>query len=1195
MNPPEVDPLAFPLHGRQLIEASAGTGKTYTIAMLYLRLVLGHGTSLPPRDPPEILVVTFTKAATRELRDRIRLRLAEAAACFREETLPDPLLVALRDAYPAAAWPGCARRLQLAAEWMDEAAVDTIHGWCNRMLREHAFDSDSLFSQQLVPMQEALLEEAVRDYWRVFLAPLDAASAQNALTCWPDVAALLAGVRPLLSHAERIDATLEPAAAFVPDANALPMERVKKNWQKWLPELLAWFEEQAAVGALKGNLFPNDNWRKWLDALTAWACNPHRAVPELDATAWNRLTPDGMADALKKNRGRPLSHPALADLEQMRLQREALARRHPLVLGHAVRWIARRFASEKERLALMEFDDVLGRLAAVLGGANGARLAAVIRTQFPVAMIDEFQDTDPVQYRIFSLVYPEGTEGALILIGDPKQAIYSFRGADIHVYLAARRACKGRIHTLGTNYRSTTAMVEAVNALFGLSDDSFLHKSGEEDPIPFLPATARGRAERLLVEGREHNALTLWQLPPPPERPDGRPGVWTSSEALREMAGRCAHEIACLLESGRTGRAAFVSDDGESRPLRPADLAVLVHGRRHCLAMAEALMAHGVRSVYLSDKESVYRTPQAVELRHWLAACAMPEDPRLLKTALATGTLGASWEEIEALNRDEQALEAAMRRFHGYREAWRGRGVLPMLRGLLRDFRVAERLLGDTVPGGERILTNLLHLAELLQASIAAREGEQALIRYLDEQCLTDARDAEGEEARLIRLESDADLVRIVTVHKSKGLEYPLVFFPLAIGTRRNPTYPLIWRDEQGERHVAFDGGDGVAERVAKEWLREEMRKLYVALTRARFATWVGMAPPAALEHSALGRLLGRGGLVDLQGLDASIRVVEAPEEGGTVYQPPERLQPIGQARRSARVAREPWSIGSYSWLRTRTGTREAPETPVEEVFHEIDAVFEEEPCGQGQGPHAFPRGARAGTFLHELLGWMALRGFRNVAEDPAGLREMVERRCRMRGWEAWHETLCEWLGRIVTTPWGVSGAGPLRLSALTAWQTEMEFWLPARRVRADRLDRLIRAHVLPGQPRPSLGEKMLNGMLKGFMDLVLEHEGRHYVVDYKSNRLGAGDAAYVPQALETAMCHARYDLQGVIYQFALHRHLRERLPGYRFDTHMGGAICLFMRGFAAPGQGLITMRPPEGLFEELDAMFRGAPGGGGG
>ncbi|MBF0182035.1 MAG: exodeoxyribonuclease V subunit beta [Magnetococcales bacterium] len=1188
MNTPEVNSLDFPLHGRQLIEASAGTGKTYTIAMLYVRLVLGHGETQPPRDPPEILVVTFTKAATRELRDRIRLRLAEAAACFREEILPDPLLMALRDAYPNDAWPGCARRLQLAAEWMDEAAVDTIHGWCNRMLREHAFDSGSLFSQQLVPTQEALLEETARDYWRVFLAPLDAGSAQNALTCWPDVATLLAGVRPLLSHAELVEATLEPAEAFAPDPHAPPMAQVKKQWQKWLLELRAWFEEQAATGALNGTLFRNDNWKKWLDALATWAGNSRRALPELDDTAWNRLTPEGMAVALKKNRGQPLIHPALAALAAMAAQRDAMAKRHPLVIGHAVRWIAQRFANEKERLALMEFDDVLGRLATVLGGPNGERLATVIRTQFPVALIDEFQDTDPVQYRIFSLVYLEGAQGALILIGDPKQAIYSFRGADIQVYLMARRACAGRIHTLGTNYRATHAMVEAVNTLFGLTDDPFLHRAGEENPIPFLPATARGRQERLLVAGEEHNALTLWRLPPAPERPDGKPGSWTSDAASREMAGRCACEIARLLELGQSGQAAFVSDDGESRPLRPADLAVLVHGRRHYLAMAEALMAHGVRSVYLSDKESVFRAPEAAELRHWLAACALPEDPRLLRTALATGILGASWEEIDALNRDEQALEAAMRRFHGYREAWRGRGVLPMLRGLLRDFRVAERLLNDTVANGERILTNLLHLAELLQASHAAREGEQALIRHLDEQRLTDATDAEGEEARLIRLESDADLVRIVTVHKSKGLEYPLVFFPMAIRARRNPTYPLIWRDEREERHVAFDAGDGVADRVAEEWLREETRKLYVALTRARFATWVGLAPPVAMEHSALGRLLGSGG-------PAALEIAEAPEEGDTVYRPPERMQPVGQARRSMRATREPWSIGSYSSLNARSGTKEAPETPVEGVFHEIDAVVEAEPSGQGQGPHAFPRGARAGTFLHELLGWMALRGFRNVAGDRAGLREMVERRCRMRGWEAWQETLTEWLERIVTTPWEVSGAGPLFLPALTAWQTEMEFWLPARRVRADHLDRAIRACFLPGQPRPPLGGKMLNGMLKGFMDLVLEHEGRHYVVDYKSNRLGANDAAYGPAALEAAMLHERYDLQCVLYQFALHRHLRERLPDYRYATHMGGALYLFMRGFDAPGQGLFIARPDEALFEALDGMFRDGSGGGGG
>ncbi|MBF0418363.1 MAG: UvrD-helicase domain-containing protein, partial [Magnetococcales bacterium] len=765
-----------------------------------VRLVLGHGAGEGGRgalNPPEILVVTFTRAATSELRERIRARLSEAATCFDDERPGeerwDPSLLALRAEYDHAVWPGCARRLRLAAEWMDEAAVETIHGWCHRMLREHAFDCDTLFTQELVVDQGALLTEMVQDYWRVHLAPLSYADSLDLFDCWPDFKRLHREVARRFRHVEML-AEPESFAAILEGRKEIRQEilGIKQAFGLWIGAMRAMLDEAVAGKQVYGQKIQARFYGPWLETLARWCEDPEALFPELSEAAWWRLTPGGLAEAWKV--GQPPDHPAWEGIVALRASQARWDGVCRHFWGHAAHWVAARYAQKKRELAVMEFDDVLTRLASALHGPSGSRLAGVIRRQFPVALIDEFQDTDPVQSRIFAAIYRDLTGDAdgtaLVLIGDPKQAIYAFRGADLHTYLRARRTLTGRIHTLGRNFRSSASMVAAVNRLFIAAErrsgpGAFLHRQGEEDPIPFHPVAAQGHDGGFEVGGAAHPAMIL---------------AWSDLPGA-DMAERCASVMVALLRQGLEHRAGFRGADGGWRSLVPSDLAVLVRSRVEYRMIRVALARRGVRCVYLSDQESVFASPCARELRYWLAACAAPEDIALLRTALATATLGVSWLEIDALSRDERLLEVRMRQFSGFKGVWQRQGVLPMLRRMLHEFGVAERLLNapvDEERSGERLLTDLLHLAEILGQWEVDGAGELVLIRLLDE-ALEDAREGAREAGELLtRLESDADLVRIVTVHKSKGLEYPLVFLPFAgscrpVGTR---DLPLVWNDE---------------------------------------------------------------------------------------------------------------------------------------------------------------------------------------------------------------------------------------------------------------------------------------------------------------------------------------------------------------------------------------------------------------
>jgi exodeoxyribonuclease V beta subunit len=653
--------------------------------------------------------------------------------------------------------------------------------------------------------------------------------------------------------------------------------------------------------------------------------------------------------------------------------------------------------------------------------------------------------------------------------------------------------------------------------------------------------------------------------------------------------------------------------------LRPADMAVLVNSGKESNAIRAALAARGVRSVYLSDKGSVFESAQAAEIQHWLAACAEPEDARLLRAALATATLCLSWSELETLNHDELAWEDRVLQFRAYRDCWRRQGVLPMLRRLLNDFHVPARLLGGKeIPAenGERILTDILHLAELLQQASVLFDGEHALIRYLAEQQQESGQGA-GGDARQLRLESDADLVQVVTVHKSKGLEYPLVFLPFASNFRATKAddLPLKYHDAEGRLQLALSDANLALEQADRERLGEDLRKLYVALTRARYATWVGIAAQSGLERSAFGYLLGGGealnldelekSLNDLRGACEHIAVAPAPTATNERLTVRDTATTRGMARKPQREVRENWWIASYSALKAvDAGDRMVPDTPAEDVFHETRSAQNSMPvpempranAADSAWPtmgtlHGLPRGADVGSFLHDLLEWAATQGFAKLASDPVLLGDMVARRCKVRGWAHWIGPLTTWLQQLLVTPLQLpamngSASTSFSFAKLESSIAEMEFWLATHTVDITQIDQLIRAHTLDGEGRPALQPGQLNGMLKGFVDLVFEHGGRYYVADYKSNWLGPDDAAYTPGALRTAILHSRYELQYVLYIFALHRLLKVRLPDYDYERHIGGAVYIFLRGLSAPGQGLHTECPPRALIESLDRLF---------
>ncbi len=1234
---------SFPLWGSRLIEASAGTGKTWTIAALYVRLVLGHGTPdtrfARPLMPPDILVMTFTRAATRELSDRIRARLLEAARCFRGELAPeavdDHLQSLLHDYADPAARQQAAWRLAMAAEGMDEASIHTIDAWCQRMLREHAFDSASLFDEELVADEKALLTQAVQDYWRQQCYGLGADALAQVLQVWPSVDALLADVQSLLGKV--------PADAHAGSSLWQTLMQAHHAQQQQLEALRAFWRSRVAVmrgfvlsqdppkdHGWDGRSFSLKNLSGWLDKLQHWADGQDADVVPALATGWTRLNHTTWAEIRKDGAGpvhlTSAEQEAFAAFTTLQAALQALPQPSSAARRHAAASVAQRLRQLKQQQGTFGFADMLERLDAALHSASGERLRQRIASQYPVALIDEFQDTSPLQYRLFARIYrtaDNDPERALLLIGDPKQAIYGFRGADIYSYLQARQATEGRHYALSVNYRSTQALVQAVNHSFlqaetrpaaqGQPGGAFQFASSDgANPLPFVAVQAHGRAEQWVNAQGVLPALTLvhdLEL--------------QSAGPMREaFAEHCAEQIAQWLNDPTNG---FQVPGQPLQRLRPQDIAILVRSGTEAAAMRRALQRRQLASVYLSDKDSVFQSDEARDLVYWLRAVATPQDATLVRAALALPSLGLSLAQLAELVRDDALFDAQVDALRALRQVWVGQGVLAMLRQTLHRFALAARWLHSD--GGERRLTNFLHLAELLQSASAELEGEQALVRWLMNQI---AENAEQSDEQVVRLESDADLIKIVTIHKSKGLEYPVVCVPFACSFRGfNARFvkSAYLPTPSGGRELVLEMSDSAQARYEQERLREDLRLLYVALTRPRHALWLGFAAlkvgngkSCQTHQSALGYLLGGAAareasdwLQPLQALAQGsgagghivLQDVAGTRPGVTRLALREVLAPLQERPDYRADFDRNWGIASYSRL-TRdlkqplaaASLPPSSTSPLQVLRPADDEVLP----GQGMALplpvatvagaqasaaiwHHFQRGPLTGNWLHQQLDWLAQQRF--ALRGNEALQARLQERCERSDYQEQAPALVAWLTDVAHTP--LPGLG-VALAELPTVRSEMEFWLPARCIDTTAIDALCRQHLLPGVERARLATSTLHGMLMGFIDLVFEHEGRYWVLDYKSNSLGPDDSAYDAPGLASAMAAHRYDVQAAVYLLALHRLLQARL-GSRYDPaqHLGGAVYFFLRGIHGPAGGVCTLTLPAEALHALDAMLDAA------
>lgn len=1205
------------------LEASAGTGKTYALTWIYLRLLLEE--KVPAS---EILVVTFTKAATAELRDRTRKRLVEALEAATSGKGSDESLLEYFKVQSAEAKKDAANLLKNALEIFDLVSIYTIDSFCQRTLRDAALESSVLFDMELIPNQDEYIREAAADYCRRNLFSQEPVLASAAIHSRLDPEDMAKALRNYAKHSElRLVAASQPRKADLVDAAVVAaFNAVAGQWP-----VLGGAEQLADFFAtVDKSTWAKDGYKRSKALKNAGciaACLEKGEWPSEFWPAVEYFSLSSIESQVRIRQQMPVNLPAAKAFFKACETLSVLMAEHRT--AHRFEFLAsarKALAEKKQRYKQASFSDQISRLKEALEGSSGKALAKTIRGRYQAALIDESQDTDPRQWEIFRTIFAdESGSHWLYLIGDPKQAIYRFRGADVHTYLKAAGTTDAMHRfTLGTNWRSESRLVRAVNAVFSGSAEKVPFPVFLENGIQFKPVDPSSKADSAPIqfprEAHQRPApLQVWKWEPTDD-------FVTKDDAKKRLPLAVAAEIGRLLSTG-----VELGVDTGKRALQPRDIAVLVESHAQANWIQQALHDLEIPSVEKAT-ESVFKSDEAREMQWILQAILTPGREAGVKAALTTDAMGFSGNELSQIVTDESSWQEQLQKFTRYRKVWDEDGFYTMFREFIRKEQVAESFL--RFPNAERRLTNFMHIAEVMEKTRKAEHlGPTRLLQWLELR-----RHGEGEvpEDHQLRLESDEDAVQIVTMHSSKGLEYPVVFCPFILQSAVSKNYKdqVVFHDENGDLCWDIDE-EPVAQNIIrsnKETLADKVRLLYVALTRARNRCYLVSARYTFLKKNnatSLAWVLQRkcslpadpvGELRDLKpdwsapwdeikaladsrcNDGEAIAIAEVPPaQRGQNWIREAKPHAAIEARKCGRNEIKPsWYLTSFTGISSKIAAdeaeaRSATAHPNDEdvLMPDRDSVsggLKEAIAGSAQpasGIFALPAGVRTGDCLHKIL---EQYDFQNPEETKT--RQLIRQHLESAGIPvAEHEEAVQkMLGRIRSLQFK-HGDGLFTLAVVPAKErlVELEFHFPAAAIHGQQLMEAIRGRTRDGARAAAPGIRPLSAFMKGFIDLVFSFQGRFHIVDWKSNLLGLSTADYHQEALKEKIQEEYYDLQYHLYTVALDKFLRQRLRDYDYEKHFGGVHYVFLRGLdaAQPETGMFHDRPAKATIENLSQLLQ--------
>ena len=1220
-----LNPNTITLSGRHIIEASAGTGKTYNITELYIRLLLGKKLM-----PKNILVMTFTKDATQEIIGRVEKKLREVLASIIKEPYElsiegeEVIIINGDDNY---------KHLKRALLEIDEASIFTIHGFCKKVLSEQAFASGIEMDITMETDTFGTLGKVVEQYFRKHInINKEKFELLRSLKCHtPEKFLDRDKLKNVVLSNYGILADTLISIEDVNQTKKQQLELFKSNEQ-----VVNNFLSKLGKGELEGKRI------KEYHQIIDWL----NTVDDISFPQNISIITNG--NKIKGNDVKPIF---IGVKELKELCSDFQSSKAFNLIMQMCKNIRNKFLQAKQQASVMDFGDLITKLNESV--QRSPDLVKTLQQQYPVALIDEFQDTDAEQYEILDTIYPKlqhsplergadrqgvapsdivipkysqfGSHSQahstplsdigsltndllLLMIGDPKQAIYGFRGGDIFTYLKAKESCDVQNQwSMDTNWRSTTGMIAAYNRLF-YKDDLIVNNAGKDifgEGIDYQAVKPSDKADKDAINFKDNlDAMNYFYY-----EVDSDDNAGSISAKLTKYV---ANEVSSLLDR---------------KVVEEKDIAILVESGTQAGLIQEALKTKGLTAVYLSQREQVYKSIEAQEMLYLMEGLHEFDNRTALKKALSTSLLGGVSEKfVEYQSDDTQVWSDEIENAKSLYSKWQTHGFMALI---IEVIHTKMQLRQDNK---HRVITNILHLAELIKIAENKYKHPNQLIKWYREQIAASENSSEAE----IRLESDENLIKIVTIHGSKGLEYPVVFVPFASKTNTKKfnakDFNKYYDKESAQTVYKLGKDEEVKTLVDQETIDESKRLLYVAITRASQRCYIGVAKFKDGEKSPLAQFLDYQKDNDWAGKVSTItnnfdnhsKLVDVTESSHSHED--RNLNSVGSSLESNRGVEEQsrvdfslqantiklvndnWQMLSFSKI-TKDNHQSVG---LEKEDDELESADEAQEVAKSKASLDFrfraKKGADIGNLMHNVL---EHTDFSSGKIDDNILKAQFNRYKVVA--EDDYSNLKEWLEGCLVSPIDIilprqSGTvTPSYQSGITfnlkdipnnKTLKEPEFYFPIKK------DNLYKARLMQVLSKyrkesgshsdnaqsieiniDSISNYKIFGMLHGFIDLMFERDGKYFVADYKSNYLGDNLDDYN----QLAMCEKNrasfYDLQYLIYTVALDKYLQQSLTDYSYDEHFGGVYYLYLRGLK-DGFGVYQARPSKAIVAELKELF---------
>lgn len=1158
-NRKKLNAFKIPIQGITLIEASAGTGKTFTIVLLYLRLLLGIGekkTYIKKLLVHEILVVTFTNASKEELYIRIKdgiKNLYQACICKNSNDFISQSFLKKINNIEEAIYI-----LEEAYNNINNISIYTIHGFCQNILKSHTFYLNTIFQEKIIENEEQLYLQATQDFWRYYFYNLPEEMIRIIYKNYKNPEYLLKKIKPFL-HIKSIYFTKKIKNETLIVHHEKNIKKINYFKEIWLNYHSIIFKKIDTIKINK-KIYNQFNVSRWIDNITRWAktfTKDYTIPSEL-----KYFTPKSIK--INTINESDANHIVFEETEKILKKNFSLKN---IIFFYAIKNIPKFLLKEKEKKNFLGFNDLLNLLLKSIKKEKSLR--ELIRKKYPVAFIDEFQDTDVQQYEIFNLIYKKkNKKTALFLIGDPKQAIYSFRGADIFSYLYVKSKIK-KYYYLDINWRSSINMSKSINFLFSQNHNPFILKN-----IPFIPIipTLKNAKMNFSIKGISQTPISFFF---------NKDNEIYLDDYQFWISKQCAHEINYWLTCAKKGKAIITTKNGQ-RTLKSNDIAILVRNEKEATLIQEELNKINIMSIYSSSKKSVFQTFDAQELLCILKSILEPTNKKLLQQSLSTDILKKIF-FIEKNKLEDENLYFIIEKLYQYHDIWDKISIFQMIRKIILDsqknFNFSETYLNSQKN------FNFLQIGELLQEKFQFLHKKKSLVCWFEKKILEKKQPLCNEYIRYL---DESQAVKIITIHKAKGLEYPIVWLPFGIDFNQSKnsiyhdqkTFKIFLDSEKSQKSLMMSD---------EERLGEDLRFLYVALTRSILHCSLGISclikkkiknrKNSDLHHSALGYLIQDGEMMDCNNLSIKLNklsdnnLIEIKHD--TIRSEfsisKKNIYWLSEFNLSKQEIKNIWNITSFTQLKKENKL----------LIHNkkeiiLENIFKKDKIKKKLTLHTFPLGKKTGLLMHYILKNINVINQKNYY----WFSDVLE---KYNIPIKWTPTLMSWTYDILNTSFNDNKIILSQLKKQT-YVKEFEFFLPIKNILySEKFNKIIQSFDFLSTCSPQFFFNPVTGILKGSIDLVFHWDNKYYIVDYKSNWLGQDNSFYSKELIEKEMIKNRYDVQYQLYTIAIHQFLQKKIKNYNYTKNFGGVFYIFLRAISnEKNNGIFYTIPNYSLIQQL-------------